>query len=270
VLSRLAYGVLVLLVGAGLVLLSRVPQVQFVETLVFEALGPFELGLSVPAVRLDQLGQSVRDLGQLQSDNARLRAEVDRLSQEAVLVPELQRENAQLRAELGFSRDNSQFHWITAHLLGYDPSNLIQAAILDQGSRSGVAVGMTVVTPGGLVGQVIQVTPNTSKILLITDVSSSVDALVQSNRAKGVVNGARTARLTMTYIPQSDKVQTGDRVVTSGLGGIYPSGLLVGTVTDVRQNDVELFQTALVEPAVDFGRLEDVMIIVNHLPTTLR
>src|SRR5207245_2213001 len=130
--------------------------------------------------------------------------------------------------------------------------------------------GMTVVTPRGLVGQVIEVTPNTSKVLLITDVSSSVDALVQSNRAKGVVNGSRTANLTMTYIPQREKIQTGDRIVTSGLGGVYPSGVLVGMVTDVRQNDVDLFQDALVEPAVDFGRLEEVMIIVNHLPTTLR
>jgi rod shape-determining protein MreC len=270
VFSRLAYGALVLLLGGGLLVLSRVPQVQYVETLVFAALGPLEIGVSIPVVRLDQIGQSVQNIGQLQSDNARLRAEVDSLTQQAVLVPELQRENALLRAELGFSRDNPQFHWISAHLLGFDPSNLVRAAILDQGSRSGVAKGMTVVTPSGLVGQVIEVTPNTSKILLIADVSSSVDALVQTNRAKGIVNGSRTGRLTMTYIPQAEKIQTGDRIVTSGLGGIYPPGLLVGTVTDVRQNDVDLFQEAQVEPSVDFGRLEEVMIIVNHLPTALR
>jgi len=270
VFSRLAYGFLVLLIGGGLLVLSRVPQVQFVETLIFEGVGPVETGVSIPFVHLDQIGQSVQSISQLKSDNARLRSEVDLLTQQAVLVPELQRENAQLRAELGFSSANPEFRWITAHLIGFDPSNLVQAAILDQGSRSGVAKGMTVVTPRGLVGQVIEVTPNTSKVLLITDVSSSVDALVQSNRAKGVVNGWRTANLTMIYIPQREKIQTGDRIVTSGLGGVYPSGVLVGMVTDVRQNDVDLFQDALVEPAVDFGRLEEVMVIINHLPTTLR
>jgi len=129
---------------------------------------------------------------------------------------------------------------------------------------------MTVVTPSGLVGQVVAVTPTTAKVLLITDVSSSVDSLIQSNQAKGVVEGSRDGQLTMTYIPQGVKVQTGDRVVTSGLGGIYPPGLWVGTITDVRQNDVDLYQDAQLEPAVDFSRLEVVLVITNHLPTKLR
>jgi rod shape-determining protein MreC len=74
----------------------------------------------------------------------------------------------------------------------------------------------------------------------------------------------------MTYIPQGVKIQTGDRVVTSGVGGVFPPGLWVGTVADVRQNDVDLYQSARLEPAVDFGQLEEVMVIVNHLPTKLR
>jgi rod shape-determining protein MreC len=86
----------------------------------------------------------------------------------------------------------------------------------------------------------------------------------------GVVNGSRSGQLTMTFIPQGSKVQAGDRVVTSGLGGVFPPGLWVGTVTDVHQNDVDLYQEAKVQPAVDFGRIEDVMVIVNHLPTKLR
>ncbi|HUX88791.1 MAG TPA: rod shape-determining protein MreC, partial [Chloroflexota bacterium] len=140
----------------------------------------------------------------------------------------------------------------------------------NQGSRNNVAPGMTVVTPVGLVGQVVTVTPTTAKVLLITDVSSSVDSLIQANEAKGVVEGSRGGQLTLTYIPQGVKVQTGDRIVTSGLGGVYPAGLWVGTVTDVRQNDVDLYQDAQLEPAVDFGRLEVVLVITNHLPTKLQ
>jgi rod shape-determining protein MreC len=268
--TRLAYVAVVIVIGAALLVLSRLPQVQFIEALLLEGLGTAETGISIPIIRFDQVGQTVQSIGQLRAENARLRAEVDRLSQQAVLVPEVQRENADLRAQLGFQSDNPQFRWINARLIGFDPSNLVQAIILDQGTRGGVAEGMTVVTPRGLIGQVIQVSPNTSKVLLITDVSSSTNALIQSSRAKGVVNGSRNGQLLMTYIPQGVKIQTGDKVVTSGVGGVFPPGLWVGTVTDVRQNDVDLFQSAQLEPAVDFGQVEEVMVIVNHLPTKLK
>lgn len=268
-LNRLIYLALIVIVGVSMIFLSRIPQVRFIETLLFEALAPVQIVISGPVRRLDSVGQTITSIGSLRAENDALRNEVDRLSQQAVLVPELQRENAELRAQLGFQRDSPQFQWITAHLLGFDPSNLVQAITIDRGSRSGVAEGMTVVTPRGLVGQVIQVTPNTAKVLLVSDVSSSADALVQSNRAKGVVNGSRTGQLTMTYIAQQFKVQTGDRVVTSGLGGVFPAGLWVGTVIDVRQSDPDLFQSARLEPAIDFGRLEEVMVITNHLPVKL-
>ncbi len=268
--SRLASVVAIVILGAILLVVSRIPQVQFVQALLFEAVGTAETGISIPIVRLDQIGQTIGSISQLRAENTRLRAEVELLSQQAVLVPEVQRENAELRAQLGFQTTDPQFRWTNARLIGFDPSNLVQAIIIDQGTRGGVSEGMTVVTPRGLVGQVVQVTPNTAKVLLVTDVSSSTNALIQSNRAKGVVNGARNGQLTMTFIPQGVKIQTGDRVVTSGIGGVFPPGLWVGTVTDVRQNAQDLFQTAQLEPAVDLGQLEEVMVIVNHLPTKLR
>lgn len=269
-LTRLFYLFIVVAAGGLVVALSRLPQVQLIETVGFEVLGPIQSGIAVPIVKIDQVARTVEGISELRAENARLRAQVDRLTQEAVQVGELQRENAQLRSELQFQRNDPQFKWITARIIGFDPSNLVHAIIIDQGTRSGVAEGMTVATPSGLVGQVVQVTPNTAKVLLITDVSSSVDSLIQSNRAKGVVDGSRAGSLMMTFIPQGMKVQPGDRVVTSGLGGVFPEGLLVGTVTEVHQNDVELFQEAKVQPAVDFGRIEEVLVIVNHLPTKLR
>lgn len=269
-LTRLAYVLVVVIAGVFLIVVSRLPQVRFVEEAVFEVLGPVETGVALPVIHVDQIGRTITSISQLRAENARLRSEVDRLSQEAVLVGELQRENAELKAELGFEHADPQFRWVQARVIGFDPSNLIHAIIIDQGTRSGVAVGMTVVTPRGLVGQVVQVSTNTSKVLLITDVSSSVDSLIQTNRAKGVVDGSRAGQLRMTYIPQGVKVQTGDRIVTSGFGGVFPPGLWVGTVTDVLQNDVDLYQQAQVEPAVDFSRLEVVMVIINHLPTKLR
>lgn len=269
-LTRFVYVFVVLIAGAAILALSRLPQVQVIETIGFEVLGPIENGISGPISAVSQVGQTIESISELRAENARLRAEVNRLSQEAVKLPEVQRENAELRAELGFQQSNPQFKWISARIIGFDPSNLVHAIIIDQGSHDGVAVGMTVTTPRGLVGQVIQVTPNTAKVLLITDVSSTVDALVQSDRAKGVVNGSRGGQLMMTYIPQNFTVKDGDRVVTSGLGGVFPPGLWVGTVTAVHQNDVDLYQEAEIRPAVDLGRVETVMVIVNHLPTKLQ
>jgi rod shape-determining protein MreC len=266
----MAYILIAVVIGALLLLLSRVTQVRALEVLLFDAVGTAESGISIPILRLDEVGRSIESIGQLRAENARLRAEVDQLSQQAVLVPELQRQNAELRAELGFQSEDPQFRWATARLIGFDSSNLVQAIIIDKGTQAGVSNGMTVVTPRGLVGQVVETTPNTAKVLLITDVSSSTNALIQSNRAKGVVNGSRDGQLLMTFIPQGVKIQTGDRVVTSGIGGVFPPGIWVGTVTDVRQSDVDLFQSAQLEPAVDIGQLEEVMVIINHLPIPLR
>ncbi len=268
-LSRLAYAIPVLLIGILLIVASRLPQVQILEAVAFEVLGPVQDSVSIPVVHLDRIGQTVERISQLEAENARLRAEVERLSREAVLVPELQRENAELRAELSFQHEHPEFRLLSARIIGFDPSNLVHAIIIDRGTRHGVAEGMTVITPSGLVGQVVQVSPTTAKVLLITDVSSSVYGVVQSSRARGVVNGSRSGDLTMTFIPQNLKVQPGDRVVTSGLGGVFPPGLWIGTVTAVRQNDVDLYQEAKVQPAVDLSRVEEVLVIINHLPSKL-
>src|SRR5438105_520222 len=115
--TRLAYAGAIVLIGAFLVVVSRVPQVQFVEALLFEAVGTVEHGASIPIVRFDQIGQTIATIGQLRAENARLRAEVDLLSQQAVLVPEIQRENAELRSQLGFQNADPQFRWTNARLI---------------------------------------------------------------------------------------------------------------------------------------------------------
>jgi len=129
---------------------------------------------------------------------------------------------------------------------------------------------MTVLsTNGSLVGRIVYVGATTSRVLLITDVSSSVSAVVQSSRAYGVVNGQRSGTLLMKYIRQGEQLKTGDIVVTSGVGGVFPEGFMVGRVTDVRQIDIEMFQEARVDSQVDFDRLETVLVITNYRPAKL-
>jgi rod shape-determining protein MreC len=132
---------------------------------------------------------------------------------------------------------------------------------------------MTVMTPRGLVGKIVQLGHNAVKVLLLIDSGSSVNAMIQRSRAGGVVYGQRgptgTTPLVMRFIPQGEEIKPGDRVITSGLGGIFPPGIAIGQVAQVRQKDTDMFQEATIEPFVDFARLETVLVVTNHQPVRL-
>ena len=115
---------------------------------------------------------------------------------------------------------------------------------------------MPVVDEQGLVGRINSVTATTSKVLLITDSSSTVNAILQASRLTGIINGAPGSHPVMGFIPQGTEVGVGEVVLTSGMGGSFPKGIPIGQVVDVRQRDVNVFQEAVVRPTVNFGRLE--------------
>jgi rod shape-determining protein MreC len=123
-------------------------------------------------------------------------------------------------------------------------------------------MGMPAVSGGAvLVGRIAQVGPRTAKVELLTDPDSSVAALLQTSRVTGLVVGQPDGTLRMEYIPQEENIDVGDIVLTSGLGGVMPKGLVIGQVTEVQKLDYALFQTAIVRPAIDFSRLELLLVI---------
>jgi len=268
-LTRFAYLVIVVVVGLASIVLCRLTQATVIEAGSSWLTGPVLAVVGYPVRVVGDVFTGVQGVGDLRAENARLRAEVDRLRQETVQLPEVRRENDLLREQLNLRRAQPGYQWVSGRIIGYDPDPLVKSIIVNVGTRDGIADGMTVVTPQGLVGRVLRASPNTSKVLLLTDVSSSINGVLQESRARGVVNGSLTGRLAMLYIGQGEVVHTGDRVVTSGLGGSFPPGLLIGSVIDVRQKDVDMFQEARLEPAVDVNRLETVLIITNFLPTKL-
>lgn len=140
---------------------------------------------------------------------------------------------------------------------------------IDRGATDGVRLGMPVLTAEGLVGRVKEVSVNSAKVLLITDPSSSVAALIQRTRATGVVQGQLGEYMVMRYLLPDSPVLPGDVVLTSGLGGNFPKRLVIGTVVRVEHRDVEMFQEALVEPAVNLRDLEMVMVLLNFSPAEL-
>jgi rod shape-determining protein MreC len=155
---------------------------------------------------------------------------------------------------------------VAVSVIGSDPSPFAKYVIINRGSDDGLRRGMPVVTAQGLVGRITAITANAGRVQLITDPASSVNVSLEGSGAQAVLNGSLTGELTLDMIPQSAEVQVGELVLTSGLGGNYPPDLLVGQVTSVRSKETDLFQSAAVQPIVDFSRLEILLVIVNFQP----
>jgi rod shape-determining protein MreC len=184
-----------------------------------------------------------------------------------VRLREIEAEAVLMRDLLNFAQANPSYEMQGAHVvgrvIGHDPSNLLQYITLDIGSEEGLERNMPVVTDRGLVGRVSTVGRGWSRVLLIIDTSSSVNALTQSTRASGSIQGQPDGSLAMQSIPQGDTVSVGDTVFTSGLGGNFPRQILIGQITEAERKDYELFQTATVLPTVDFDHLEVVLVITD-------
>jgi rod shape-determining protein MreC len=231
---------------------------------------PVQEAVNAVISRLGAIGQTARDLRDLRQRNQDLEAENARLLLEIVRLREIEVEAGLQRDLLSFAQGRPAFDIQGAHVvgrvIGRDPSNLQRTVTLDVGRRDGIERNMPVITARGLVGRISQVGESWSRVLLITDVSSSVNAVAQSTRATGLVQGTVDGLPVMRDIPQADTVSVGDTVFTSGLGGNFPRQLLIGQIVSVQRNDYDLYQTAVVQPTVDFDRLEMVLVVTDFEP----
>ena len=196
-------------------------------------------------------GGSGRDLD---AENRRLRAEL-------AATEELRQENERLRRLFGFVEEAPQ-RTLAARVIAEDASSWFRTIEIDRGSEEGVVEGLPVVNAAGLIGRVVRSTAHSARVLLITDASSAVAVLVQDQRIRGVCRGLGGA-LALDFALVQDEIQVGDGVVTSGLGGVFPKGLVVGYVRSVQREQFGLFQTVEVEPAVDFAHLEEVLVLLR-------
>lgn len=202
----------------------------------------------------------------LYAENESLRQENAALRSEIVRLREAQIENESLRSLLSFKSTVPTFQLLSAEVIGHDPDNLIQSLIVDRGALDGIELGMPVLDAEGLVGRISEVSAGSSRVMLITDPSSSVSAQIQRSRATGMIQGLSGRGLVMQYLPQESSVEPGDMVLTSGLGGNFPKRLVLGQVVEVTHRDVAMFQQAVVAPAVNIRSLEAVMVLLNFTP----
>lgn len=170
---------------------------------------------------------------------------------------------------MDFARANPAYSYTGASVIGRDPSPFLHYVLINRGSDDGIRRGMPVVTQQGLVGRVSHVTSSAARVQLITDPAVTVNIRLQPGEAEALLSGSITGDLSLDFIPQDAGVNPGDLVLTSGLGGNFPSNILIGQVSSVRSQAFDLFQNASVQPVVDFTKLDIVLIITNFNPIDL-
>ncbi len=173
---------------------------------------------------------------------------------------ELELENLRLKKFVNFT-SLAPNTYIAARVIARDPSPWFQTVMIDKGQDDGLRKGSPAMVSEGIVGQVIEVSGNYSRILLITDRNSAVDSLVQNSRVRGIVKGNNEDNCSFVYTLRKDEISEGEMIVTSGLDQVFPKGLMVGRVLSVTKDQSHLFQDVTIETSVDFEKIEEVLVL---------
>jgi rod shape-determining protein MreC len=209
------------------------------------------------------------DITTLRQQNSELETENSRLQVQIVELQQQVTESQLLSTLVDYERRHVENQYIAASVIARDVSPFMHYVIIDRGSDDGLRKGMPVITQQGLVGSIAAVTAGAARVQLINDPGSSINVVLQQSGEEAVLNGQITGEIELGMIRQNASIQPGDLVMTSGLGGNYPANIFVGQVITVRNEASALFQTASVQPAVDFSQLEIVLIITNFQPVDI-
>ena len=223
-------------------------------------------GVTSPVEWLGGVWTGYVDLVDVRRENEALRARIAELEERSLQYREALVASEHL-ARIASMRKDFEVPLLPAEVVGQDVSPWFRSLLLDRGNAQRIRSGMPVVDGDGLVGLVTATMPGASRTMLLLDRRSAVDAMVQRSRARGIVRGRGAGDLEFVFMVRGDDVRPGDQVITSGVGGVYPKGLRIGTVASVRTDRDELLHAARVDPAVDFGRLEQVFVMLRRGPT---
>ncbi|PIX90302.1 MAG: rod shape-determining protein MreC [Candidatus Moranbacteria bacterium CG_4_10_14_3_um_filter_45_9] len=236
-----------------------------VRTVVMTVTSPFQKIFSVVAFELSDIYHFFTSIGEIKSDNERLEKERLRLLVENARFSDVSRENEELRREIGLLPRDA-FTLTSAAIIGRDVSGLGNWISIDQGSFGGVKKGMSVIVDKGvLIGKIAEVFPTTARVMLLSNPESLISGTALDTEATGIVKGEYGLGLLFDMVLQTDTLKVGDSVVTSGLGGDVPKGLLIGTLQNIHLSSDRLFQQATIVSPVRFDRIRYVFVIQNTL-----
>ncbi|WP_320045142.1 rod shape-determining protein MreC [uncultured Desulfobacter sp.] len=233
-----------------------------VERLSITLTSPFQLVASRIIGFTESVWQTYFSCVHAMEENQTLRRQLLKARHTANRCNELELENARLKKFVNF-QSSVPAAYVAAQVIARDPSPWFKTIMIDKGEKDGLIKGLPVLVSEGIVGQIIKVSGSFSRVLLVTDRNSSVDALIQETRVRGMVKGNNQDTCSFVYTLRKDEVQPGQVIVSSGLDQVFPKGLIIGAVLDVQKNHSQLFQDITIKTAVDFDRLEEVLIYKN-------
>ena len=264
--QRIRWLTLVLLVGSGLLLTILDSTGALVGVLGFVR-DPLTTITDWTSARADDAGDIIagpRNLAAAREEIAALEAENEAMARTIEELSEAQGEAQVLRDLFNRAAETPEYRRVLADVIGQDTNPAIQSILIDKGVEDGVRTGMPVESARGLVGQIYRSSNNAAQVALLTETASAIPVRLGTTRATGILRGAgRGALPTIDWIDLQYVVEVGELVMTSGLGGKFPAGMIIGRVVQVERNEAELFQRAIVQPAVDFRTLESVFVVTE-------
>jgi rod shape-determining protein MreC len=257
-----------LIVTATLLLVISLLSLGLKRSLVLKKVEGVMISLTAPGLQgLYYLGRTLRGVWEgylhlvgLQRENTDLRKRLGDYEQREVQYQEALQSVTRLEALLELKKQMA-LPITGARVIAYDPSLWSRCALLDQGQDHGVKRGLPVLAAGGIMGRVVETYAHYSKVMLIVDRNSGADAMVQRTRVRGILQGKGGNRCSLEYVPKSADVQVGDLVLASGLGGVYPKGMVFGKVNAANKKTQGVFQEIEVTPGVDLSALEEVVVV---------
>jgi rod shape-determining protein MreC len=236
------------------------------DQLVTELLAPIQEGVAKSRKSLSSFWDNYILIVNTSKENTVLKKQISRLESDLTGMEEIRKENLRLKRLLSYSDDMSQQR-VMAQVVGWDSANEFKVIRLNKGKNHGIQVMSPVITDHGLVGYIYRVTANYSDVLTILDQNNRVDVMVERTRTHGIVEGVFNFKCTLKYIMRNEQVEVGDKLITAGVGGIYPKGIKVGMITDISKENFGMTLSIEVIPSVDFDKLEEVLVLVPQSNT---
>lgn len=261
--------IVIIIISISLIVLALGGYLTPISRVILNPMVSIQTWLATRFQAIQTLINEPADVASLRQRNAELEAEIASLQVQIIELQQQVSETEVLSTLVDFARSRPENRYVASAVIGRDYSPFFQYIIINRGSDHGLRRGMPVVTQQGLVGQISAVSPVASRVQLINDIGSMINVIIQPAEAEAVLEGQITGELSLEMIPQDVNIQPGDLIITSGLGGNYPPNLVVGQVSTIRSRDFDLFQSASVQPAVDFRQLDIVLVIINFQPVDI-
>ncbi|MBN1380650.1 MAG: rod shape-determining protein MreC [Deltaproteobacteria bacterium] len=240
----------------------KYPSASVVRNLVMEISGSVEFGITGLVDGVRNVWNRYIFLVELEDENRRLKEQNAQLLGELIKYREGYLEAKRLQNILELKR-NTRYPVIGAQVINIAQASLFKTLMINRGKAHGLKVDMPVIASKGIVGRITEISWHTARVLLVIDVNSNIDALIQRTRTQGILQGSGFKGGTLKYVLKSADVSLGDVVISSGMGGLFPKEILLGTVKKIDKDRSGLFQYVEVSPSVDFNKLEEVLVLVG-------